>query len=201
MKMTNDDCLTMFNGLSVVKQPAFRDLAGMDDKGDYMFHTKFVHRLTKNKQLLEPIIETLRESDKFSDEYKEYMEKRDEILAEHAKKDKTGNPEERIIIGPEGIGQRSFNVPSLTDKTSPVAKAIDKLEKKCKECVDAREKQTEQMKELLKEEARFEPMMIPWAMLPRGLSEIAMAGVIYMIEDEDEDEEDEKPAKSVKKKP
>ncbi len=198
--MTNDDCLTMFNGLAAVKQPAFKDLAGMDNKEDFLFHTKFVHRVTKNKKVLDPIIETLREAEKLSDEYKEYMEKRDEILAKHAKKDKEGNPEERIAVGPDGIGRRSYNVPSLADKTSDAAKAIDKLEKKNEGVIEARKKQEEEMKELMKEESDFKPILIPWSMLPKGLSEQAMAGVIYMIEDEDEDEEDENPAKKIEKK-
>lgn len=184
MKMTNDDCLTMFNGLSAVKQPAFAEIKDFDDKEKYIFHTKFVRAVSLNKKKLGPIIESLQEAEKLSDEYKEYIEKRDELLAEHAKKDKDGNPEERIsVIG--GQQRRSYNVPSLHDKTSDVSKKIKKLETANEGVIEARKTVEKEMKAMLKEEIDFIPHMISESMVPDGLQPEAMDGVMYMIEDEE----------------
>lgn len=192
MKMTNDDCLTMFNGLQQVKQPAFAELTDFEDKDKYIFHTKFVRSVSLNKKKLGPIIESLQEAEKLSDEYKEYLEKRDELLVEYAKKDKDGAPEERTTyVG--GQPRRSYNVPLLNDKTSDVSKKIKKLETANEEIIEARKKVEEEMKALLKEEIDFAPHMVPESMVPDGLQPQAMDGVMYMIEDVDTEDPPAKP--------
>ena len=199
MKMTYDDCLQMFNGLSQVKQPAFADVKELEEKDDYLFHVKFVHTVSYNKRKLKPIIEVLQDAEKFTDEYNEYVKKRDEFLAEHARKDKEGNPEERIIIS-DGIPRRSYNVPLLNVKNSKVWKEINKLEKEYKDEIEQQKKQQKTMEILLEEEANFESKKVPWSMIPKGLDALAMDGVMFMIEDEEvpdisKKEEREKPKK------
>lgn len=195
--MTNDECLAMYNGLQLVKQPVLKDLAGIENKSDYLFHSKFVRAVSYNKRKLEPIIESLREAEKISDEYKEYVEKRDEILAEFAKKDADGNPEEKItMMG--GQPRRSYNVPALHDKKSDVSKKIAKLEKDSKDAIDARKTVEQEMKDSLKEEVDVGTLMtVPQSMIPHGQDTEAMDGVLFMIEPEEA--EPEEPAKKTKK--
>lgn len=195
--MTYDDCLTMSNGLQQVVQPAFADIKDFEDKEKYIFHSKFVRAVSFNKKKLEPIIEVLRDVEKLSDEYKEYLEKRDEILAKFAKKDKDGAPEERIQMV-NGQQRKSYNVPSLHDKSSEVGKKITKLEKDNDDVIQARKKTEAEIKEMLKEDVAFEPERVPWSMIPDGQDTPAMDGIMYMIEDQDGPEREPEKEKTKK---
>lgn len=184
--MTNNDCLIMYNGLQVVRQPAFAEIKNFENKERYIFHAKFIAAVSWNKRHLEPIIESLRDAEKLNDEYKEYLKQRDDILIHYAKKDADGNPQQRIQII-DRVERRSYNVPMLHDKNSEVSKKIAKLEDTNKGIIDDRKKLEEEFQALLKEETNFIPKKIPLSMIPDGQDAEAMDAIIYMIEDFDED--------------
>ena len=185
--MTNGDCLQMYNGLSVVKQPAFADIKNMEEKGNYMFHAKFIQAVSYNKRKLTSIVESFQDVEKPSPDYEDYLNKRNNILAEYAKKDSDGNPIEKIIKIEGIIVQKSYSVPALFDKKSEVSKKIKKLEEESKELIDQRKKLQKQMETILKEPCKieFEPKCVPWSMIPKGLDLPMMDGVMFMIENEE----------------
>ncbi len=183
--MTNGDALQMFNGLSAVKQPLFADIKDLEDMSDYLFHAKFIQAVSYNKRKLTPLIESFQDSEKLSDEYKDYLKERNAILAKYARKDKEGEPiktERRI----GDFTQEGYDVPSVADKTSPAGKAIDRLEEKNKALIDERKKKAEEMEAMLKEPCKitFKFKEIPWSTIPKGLDTLMMDGVMFMIEDE-----------------
>ena len=188
-KMTQRDCIQMFNGLKAVVQPSFADIKDMEDKEEYMFHAKFIQAVSYNKKKLLPVIESIEEAEKISDDYKDYLKERDETLAKFAKKDKDGAPEKITTEIPGGV-RTSYNVPDLAIKGSPAHKAIDALEKKHKAVIDARKKTEEEVKVMLKEEVKDLGLkLVRWSMIPKGLSQKAMDGVMFMIDETEEKEE------------
>ncbi len=186
--MTNKDCLRMIGGLNAVKQPSFAEIKDMQNKDEYMFHAKFVQAVSLNKRKLENILESLKDMEKFSEEYTEYIKNREEVLVKFAKKDADGNPIETISYV-NGSQQMSYTIPGISDKSSPASKELKKLEDKYKEAIDGRKKQIDEAKKVLSDEADFKPVTVPWSMIPRGLTPEAMDGVLYMIEEEKEEVE------------
>lgn len=198
MEMTNNDCMVMLNALKKCKQPAFAEIKDMEDKDDYIFHVNFVKAVSSNKRKLEPIVESLQEADAFTDEYKKYVEERNELLAKHAKKDIDGSPMENIDTF-NGVQRRAYYVPTAGVPGSACYKELKKLENDYKDAIDAREKQTKQLTQMLKAVVDFTPETVLESMVPSGLNPDVMDGIIFMVKWGDNTEPSEE-KKSTKKK-
>lgn len=182
MKLTNDDCITMYNALDAVLQPKFEDIKDLDDRDDYIFHVDFVHAISYNKRKLKDVVESLQEANKNTNEYDEYLKEREKILERYAAKNDDGTARERFNILPNGMRQRiGFIVPDLSDPDSDVAKEIDKLEKKNKTHIDVRKKQSEDFKQTLKDTTEVNIKMVNWSRIPKGLQPYMMDGIMFMI--------------------
>jgi hypothetical protein len=196
MKLTNADCIKIYNGLKSIVQPPFDLIRDLPNREDYIFHVRFLTDISLNKRKLEDIVNSLEDGNKNAPEIDEYLKEKEECLVKHSKKDKDGNPIQSTITV-DGITQRSYNVPGLADKDSIASKEMDAIEKKYKDILDQRKKQTEQYNEKLKEESHFVPTKIKYNIIPRGLSAQAMDAIILILEDE-EVIEPEKPKKAKK---
>jgi len=86
----------------------------------------------------------------------------------------------------------------LAIPTSKATKEIDAIEKKYKELIDSRKKQTKDFEEMLKEPADVELKLVRWSQVPKGLQPHWMDGVMFMIDPDSEEPEDEKPDKKKK---
>jgi len=199
MKITNDDCITMYTGLTAVEQPKFEDIKNLEDRESYLFHAEFVLAVSYNKRMLKPIAEALQDSTENKKEYKKYLESRDKLLQKYAVKDEKGAPMERVEILPGNRQRRSYIVPELADENSAASRAVNKLEKDNDEHIKAREKQNDEFKEGLKKETEVDIKMIRWSQVPNGLQPFMMDGVILMIDMESIPKDDSKPEKPDKK--
>lgn len=194
--MTNHDCLNMFNGLQIIKQPSFADIKDFANKEDLIFHAKFLKAVSLTKRKLDPIIESIKDAEKPSDEYNEYMKGREDILSRWSKKDAEGNP----LTNVEYINnrpQRSFNIPALLDRSSEASRELKKYDDKNKEIIDLRKRQDEQLLQMLKEPSNFVPEKVIESMIPSGLDPKVWDAIIFMIED---DTDEPKPIKYDKTK-
>jgi len=183
MELTNDDCITVYNGLSEIVQPEFADIKDLPDREQYIYHIKFVYAVSYNKRILKDIVDSLQETSKAKKEYEDYLAERDKLLQRYSVKDDNGAPRERVEQLGAGLMRRSYIVPDLADPATTASKAIKKLEEKSKDIIDQREKQQEDFKKLLKEKPKkLDLKFVTWGMIPRGLQPQWMDAVMFMID-------------------
>jgi len=194
MKPTKDDCITMYNALSAIKQPEFADIKDLPDRERYIFHMNFAHAVAANKRKLKDAVDSLQEASKPSEDYDKYTEKRDKILQRYAVKDAEGAPRERMNILPGGLRQKSYIVPDMADPSSQASKAIAKLERDSKEVINIRKKQEKDFEKKLKEDAGdLKLELVRWSQIPAGMQPFWMDGIIFMIDPDSEKPVDDKP--------
>lgn len=161
------DCLVMNAGLHDVK------VSGM--KAD------FSYAVAMNKRLLEPVIKSLEEMVEPTKEHEKFITERKELLQEFAKKDENGDP---IVRGSVVAGQQkeTYLIPGISNKNNEFNVKLEKLKKKFKKEIDDQEAKEKEYDEHLDEETlKFEPIMVARKLVPDGLSQQAMDGVVLMI--------------------
>ena len=177
------DCLIMNAGLQHVKGPGMK--------------ARFTYKVARNKRLIEPVIKSLDEMVKPSDDHKKYTDARQKLLKEFAKKDENGDPtmQTRFI---DGRQQESYVIPGIGDDKSDFNVKMDKLKEEYEKVIDDQKEREEKYDEHLDEECDdFTPYMVDWNLIPENLPQEAMDGVHYMIK---ESETESKP-KSKRKTP
>jgi hypothetical protein len=159
--MTKEQILTLFNELHQINLPG----------------VKFSYGISKNINLLKPEVEAIEKSLEGSKEFKEYDEKRIEIVKKYAKKDERGEPK-LIILNPKtGAGRYEIENQEAFDRE------IEKLQKENKVILEKREKQFEEYGKLLKEESDFKPHKIKLSDVPEGITSQQMSAIFELIED------------------
>lgn len=153
--MKNRDLLRFLKGLNAVGS-----LQGV----------KFAYAVGKNRRIVEREVETLQEADKDPEEYEPFNTARIELCQKHCKKNDDGNP---FLVNENYIIQ--------TQK--PFDAAMKKLVKKHQEVVDAREQQTKEYDELLKEDSDFKPFMLSLEHVPDDITPGQLGEIIDMIEE------------------
>jgi hypothetical protein len=157
---------------------------------------RFSYAVSRNKQLLEPIIKSLEEMTKPNDEHKKFTDERQELLKEYAKKDEDGNPMVQRIPGPNNQVRESFMIPGINDKDNEFNTKLERLKKKHSKAISEQEEREKKYEEYLDEPVDdFTPIMVDWKLVPDGISQQAMDGVFFMIKEE----ESVKPARSKKR--
>ena len=117
--------------------------------GNEKTNVKFHYTLAKNKRLLVPEIEALKESRTTSDEYNKFQEERIELCKEYCKKDDNGNP---VILDPN-TPQSRYDFED--DQKELLDKEIKPLTEKYKEAIDEQDKKEKEFFELLEEEVEI----------------------------------------------
>lgn len=164
------DCLIMNSGLNAV------NVTGMK--------ARFSYAVARNKRLLEPIIKSLEEMVKPSDEMNKFTEERQALLKEHADKDENGDPIVQISMV-NGQRRETFKIPGINNKDNKFTLEMDKLKKKYKKELDEQEaKEKGYENHLVVTVDQFVPITVDMKLVPDGLSQEAMDGVIFMIREE-----------------
>jgi len=174
--------------------------AGLQDVNASGMKARFSYAVARNKRLLEPVIKSLEEMVKPSEEHAEFIAERKKILQEFAKKDENGDPIVRANVV-AGQQQETYMIPGISDETNEFNVKMDKLKKKFKKTIEEQESREKEYDKHLDEEAEdFTPIMVNWKLVPEsGLSQQAMDGVFFMIIPETtEPTKPVKPAKSAK---
>lgn len=181
------DCLIMNDGLMAV------NASGMK--------ARFSYAVSRNKQLLEPIVKLLEGMTKPNDEHKKFTDERQDLLKEYAKKDEDGNPMVQRTPGPNNQVRESFMIPGINDKDNEFNTKLEKIRKKHQAAIDEQADKETKYEEFLDEPVNdFKPIMVEWKLVPEsGLTQQAMDGVFFMIKPEAK--EPAKPAKRQKVKP
>lgn len=181
------DCLIMNDGLMAVSATGMK--------------SRFSYAVSRNKQLLEPIIKSMEEMTKPNDEHKEFTDERQDLLKEYAQKDENGNPIIQRTPGPNNQIRESFMIPGVNDKDNEFNTKLEKIRKKHQKAIDEQADKEEKYNEFLDTKVDdFTPIMVEWKLVPEtGLSQQAMDGVFFMIKEEEK--EPAKPAKRQKARP
>lgn len=151
--MTNKDIIALYNALKK-----------LDHKG-----AQFNYGVSRNITKLEPFVKALQKADEFTPEYKEYEEKRMEILKTHSIKDTKGNP---LIVG---------NSYQFSDK-AVVEKEIENLGKEHKKALKEREEQDKAVQELLNQEQKVTLFKVKQDYLPEDIRTQEMIAIMAIME-------------------
>ena len=159
--------------------------AGLQDVNASGMKARFSYAVARNKRLLEPVIKSLEEMVKPSEEHEKCIAERKKILQEFAKKDENGDPIVRASVV-AGQQKETYLIPGISDKNNEFNVKLDKLQKKFKKEIDEQAtKEEEYDKHLDAEATDFVPIMVEWKMVPEsGLSQQAMDGALFMIKEE-----------------
>ena len=170
------DCLVMSAGLMIVDAPKMK--------------ARFSYTVSRNKGLLEPVIKSLEEMVKPTEEHAKFIAERKKILREFAKKDDNGDPIVRID-NVNGQQKETYLIPGISDEKNEFNVKLDKLKKRFKRELDEQESKEKEYNEHLDKVATdFFPIMVDWKLVPeQGLSQQAMDGVFFMVKKETVDPE------------
>lgn len=172
--MTNSECVFMFNGLQEVNAPNME--------------VKFNYAIAKNLRKLEARIKLYEKASELREEYKKFLEEKEDANKKFADKDENGDPKKKVI-NQEGMrGQMAYVIPGDGDPKSEYTKAIEKIVAKHKPAIDARSKQVKEYNEFMQDEAEDVNLhMVDLDLVPAGLSRKAMDAVYFMIKEPVED--------------
>ena len=128
------------------------------------FNGKLAYAIAKNRRILDQEIESLKETIKHTEKYKEYDSKRIELAKKHAKKDENDVPVEK---------DGNF----LLEDEVAFKKELEVLQTEYKEAIDDMEKKFDAFNTLLEEEFTTELYTITEDMIP----ETATANEVYTL--------------------
>jgi antirestriction protein len=131
---------------------------------------KFAYILSKNKAVIEPELNAVREASKVADNFNEFEKERIELNEKYAVKDKDGKP----VIKEENY--------QISDKVA-FDKELNKLKEKHKEAIEERENQVKEVDELQKEEIELELREIPLDIVPQDITVSQMDSLSLLIKE------------------
>lgn len=135
--------------------------------------SKFSFTISKNKEVIKPIIDKLKNKlIKQSDKFEEFDKKRVEINKKYAKLDEKGNPE---------LVNEQYQI--LDDKKEDFNKEIDTLKEEYKDTLKEREDQKKELEAFLKEEITLEFKSIPLSIVPEDISVDEMDILAPLVEE------------------
>lgn len=134
-------------------------------------HIKFTYALTKNKKLIRTEIESIQESLKPSDKFREFEEKRIELCNDMSKKDENGSP---IIIN-----DREFDIEDMDKFT----KKLEELKKEYKDVISKETEKNKQAIEMLEEDVDIELTQIGLDYFPEGITTSQMETLMFLVKE------------------
>ena len=134
--------------------------------------SKFSFTISKNKEVIKPIIDKLNKLIKQSDKFKEFDKKRVDINKKYAKLDEKGNPE---------LLNEQYQI--LDDKKEDFNKEIDALKEEYKDTVKEREDQKKELEVFLKEEITLDFKTIPLSIIPEDINVDEMDILTPLVEE------------------
>lgn len=140
---------------------------------------KFSYAVSKNFRRVGAEVEDMMKVLEPTEKLKKYQEELEEHNKKHARKDEKDN----IVLLPaiiDGEKVQVYDVIGKGTETSDYEVGLEKLKKKFKEEIEAHEKKEEDYKEFLKEEIKWEPLMIGLGDYPDAASDF-MDSLIYMV--------------------
>jgi hypothetical protein len=162
MKLKNIEIIKLYNSLQKLG-----NLKGV----------KFSYSIARNIDKLTPIIKSLQDAAKPTEEYIKYDKERAELAEKHAKKNKDGKPNIETNID---NNTQSYQI----EDQEKFEKELKKLQSKYKKEIDYRNKQIKEQTELLEEESNFVPYKIKQKNLPEDISVEQLSSIFQIIEDE-----------------
>lgn len=133
---------------------------------------KFAFTISRNKQMIKPMVNKVNELAKMSELFKEFDKKRVEINEKYATKDENG----KSIMKDE-----RFEIPE--DKKEDFEKEIEALKEEYKEAIKEREEQKNNVEAYLKEETELELKPIPLSMIPDDINVDEMEIIEPLVEE------------------
>ena len=161
IKMTNEEIYNLYYGLGTVG-----DLTGV----------KFAYAVAKNIYKLKKHVEPLLKAKEPTPEFAEFDAKRVALAKEYAIKDSKG---EALS---EDVGGVSKFI--IKDEKGFQAK-LKVLRKENKVIISARDKQVEEVKELLNQEVEVDLYFVSFSSVPKEINSSQMAGILPIIENKE----------------
>lgn len=146
-----------------------------NEKGDKRF--KFA--INRNLEYFEPEIKAIRETQKDSSEYSEFLQKRQLIGKEFADRDENGNPKIQLIEGNE--------VFLITERKDEANAKVSELVEEYKEVLEEKEREMKQFKDLMEEEVETDVCKISFKYLPDNADYISLKYIIKETPEEIEE--------------
>lgn len=134
---------------------------------------KFHYMILKNKQAIEPEIESIREIGKPSQDYQEFDSKRIQMCNEFCEKDESGKP---------AVVNNNFVIPD--DKKKAFEDALTALKEEYKEALDSVDSKRQEIDELMEEDVDLPLVKIPLSVIPNDLLGQEVEALFDIIDDE-----------------
>ena len=148
------------------------------NKLGYHVGVKFAYAVAKNMNMLKPEVQALEKALEMSPEYKEFENKRIELVESYAKKNESGKPVFDKV-------KNSYDIEE--GKEEVLNKEFEKLKAKNKKLFDARTKQIDEYNALLKTEIKIKLYTVPLSVVPETITTQQMHSIFDMIEDDGEE--------------
>lgn len=136
---------------------------------------KFGYALARNRQMVKPLVDAIQEAGETPKDFIAFEQRRVELAREFADRDDADNP--ILIRAPTG---EHFQI---KERAEEFTKALEALREECKEAIDGREQQREEVEALMKadaEDVAFTP--IPLADFPaQGVTSAQIECLMPMI--------------------
>lgn len=145
MKIKRDKLLEMWGLMEKLSQ----------DKCSVRFH----YTILKNKRLLEPEVEILKEANSTPEEYQEFEQKRMAVCNDYCEKDENGAPE---------VKDNNFVI--LDEVREEFNNKLESLKEEYKEMFEKMTKSRDEFNELLLEEVDIDFVRIPMSIIPTELT-------------------------------
>lgn len=134
---------------------------------------KFHYTVLKNKKLIEPEVESLREANSAPENYQEFEKKRMEVCSQYCEKDENGAPE---------VKDNNFVI--LPEVRSEFDGKLNDLKESYKEMFDGMEASQKEFQELLSGDVEIDFVRIPMSIIPAELTGQEV-NVLFDLIDED----------------
>jgi len=175
--MKNYELYVMRDGLNAVPN----NVSYIDEKKKGIVNFKLA--VSKNKRMLHSHLKDVEEAIEPSEDYSDYRGKEQELSKKFCRKDKDG----KNIVIPIIEGTRKaekYDIEGKDDPESDYSLDFKLLAEKFKQAIEERKKQMEKFDEFLEEESAFKPYMIPFVLVPDDIPQVAMDGVLFIIDEE-----------------
>lgn len=135
---------------------------------------KFHYLILKNKQIIQPEVDNIREIGKTSERYQLFDNKRIKLCNDFAEKDENGQPV---------IRDNSFVI--IPDKKQEFDSSLDALKLEFKDAIDELENKKKEIDELMEEDIEIPFVKIPLSVIPEDLLGKEVEVLFDIISDED----------------
>ena len=140
---------------------------------------RFKFAIVRNLEYFEPEMKAIRETQKHSPKYEEYVQKRQQLGEEYADRDEQGQPKLMMVEGQE--------VFQITEKKEEVNSKIVELIKEYNDVIEEKKEEMQQFGELMEEEIEVDVCKISFEYLPEDADYNALKSIIKETPEEIEE--------------